>query len=318
MRRAAVHACALVLSAVHASALLAQNAPAPAALSMNRADRSVTDVTSDNVPSVDAATAVRPRVRITTGVDRQKTAPWWAAVASIVVPGAGQFALGQQRSVAYLVAEAYLVVQSMSAQRDANRDRDEYRNLAADVARRSFGGSRPVGGWDYYELMEKHLESGVFSKSPSGAVIPETDTSTYNGASWLLARENYWRDPNSPPAVTSPEYQRALAFYTARAIRDEYRWSWRDAQLQQDLYKQTIASSNRSSKRATNLAGLVGANHLASMIDAYVTIRVRRYGGVRVGSIRLDGVETTVQSVGDPAAGRRRVQTTLRFVPAAR
>lgn len=242
-------------------------------------------------------------------------APWWSPAASLLLPGSGQFALGQQRSVAYLVAEGYLVLQALNSQRDARDDRTEYRSIASDVARRPFSSTRPVGGWDYYELMEKHLESGVFSKSATGDVVPETDTLTYNGKSWRLARENNWPNPDVAPPVSSKEYKAALAFYVARAIPAEYRWSWRDAQLQQDLYKQNIASYNRNAQRALTLGGLVAANHLVSMIDAYVTVRVRRFGGVRVAGLQVDGVESSVRVVGDPADGRRVLRTALRLVP---
>jgi hypothetical protein len=61
--------------------------------------------------------------------------------------------------------------------------------LAADVARKPFGGAQPVGAWEYYEAMEKYLASGVFDRVPGGAVDPETDETTYNGARWLLARQ---------------------------------------------------------------------------------------------------------------------------------
>lgn len=247
--------------------------------------------------------------------DAQK-APWWAPAVSAVVPGAGQFVLGQQRSVAYLVAEGFLVVQALSAQRDGNRDRNEYRALASDVARRNFGQSRPTGPWEYYESMEKFLESGVFDKIAGGAVNPETDETTFNGARWRLARETFWRNPLVAPPDTSAEYARALDFYVSRAVRDEYRWSWRDAQLQQDVYRQTIASANRSYQRAVNLAGLIGANHLTSVIDAYVTVRIRRYGGVRVAGLQLDGIDNSVQFMGDPATGRTTFRSGLRFVPA--
>jgi len=249
---------------------------------------------------------------------RTLASPWWAPVVSLVVPGSGQFALGQQRSVAYVVAEAYLVVQGLSARRDGDRDRSDYRALATDVARRAFGTVRPVGPWSYYETMERYLESGSFDRIAGGGVDPEIDESTYNGASWRLARETFWRNPSVPPALGSPEYQRALDFYARRAVRDEYRWSWRDAQLQQDVYRQTIMSANRSYKRFSNMFGVVGANHLASMIDAYVTVRVRRYGGVRVAGVSLDGLETDVRSLGDPAAGARQMSAGLRFVPSAR
>jgi hypothetical protein len=269
--------------------------------------------------SSDGATATVGAIPATrVPVARNASAPWWAPAASLLVPGAGQFALGQQRSVAYLVAEAYFVVQALSAQRDGDRARDEYRAIASDVARRPFSAVRPIGNWAYYEEMLEHFESGQFDRIPGGAVDPETDETTYNGASWRLARENHWTNPDSAPAVTSEQYRRALAFYEARAVRDEFRWSWRDARLERGVYSETITSANRSYQRSVNLFGLVGANHLTSMIDAYITVRVRRYGGVRVAGLAWDGMASSVRPVGDPAEGRVRWSTAFRFVPAVR
>lgn len=242
-------------------------------------------------------------------------APWWAPVASFVVPGAGQFALKQQRSVAYLVAEGFFVLQYLNARRDGNRERMAYQQLAADVARQSFGGARLPGTWDYYENLEKFLESGAFDRVPGGIVDPETDASTYNGARWRLARETFWLDPEVPPAVSSPEYQRALAFYLQSAVGEDFRWSWRDAQLQQDVYRQTIASANRSYQRSVNLVGVLAVNHLASLIDAYITVRVRRFGGGGVAGLSVERVQTSYRPVGDPALGRGQWQATVRLVP---
>ena len=95
-------------------------------------------------------------------------APWWAPIASGILPGSGQFALGQQRGVAYLVAEGFFVLQAMAAQKDGDRERERYRSVASDVARKPFGGTRPVGSWAYYESMEEKLESGAFDRIPGG------------------------------------------------------------------------------------------------------------------------------------------------------
>ena len=53
-------------------------------------------------------------------------APWWAPIASVLVPGTGQAMLGQERGVAYLVAEGYLLIQVLGAQRDVSRGIREY------------------------------------------------------------------------------------------------------------------------------------------------------------------------------------------------
>ena len=221
----------------------------------------------------------------------------------------------QQRSVGYLVAEGYFLLQWRRARKEGDRDSDEFKALAADVARRRFSTTRPLGNWDYYELMEKVLESGVFDRLPGGAVDPETDESTYNGRRWKLARERFWANPDVAPATTSAEYQRALAAYAAEAVRDDYRWSWRDAQLQKDVYAQTILSANRRYQYATSMFGLVVANHLSSLIDSYVSLRVRRFGGVRVGGMQFDGLRSSVRIIGDPRDGRLGLATGLRFVP---
>ena len=249
---------------------------------------------------------------------RDERAPWWAPVISGVVPGSGQFIMGQQRGVGYLVAEGYLLLQQVRARRDANRDRDAYRALAFEVARQPFGGARPRGTWDYYESMEKYLESGAFDRIPGGVVDPEIDETTYNGARWLLARETFWVNPNVTPAVGSPEYQRALAFYVSRAVPSAYQWSWRDAQLEKDIYGQTILSANRSVQRAVNYVGLIGANHLVSLIDAYVNVRVRRFGGAGVAGVRVESIHTVIEPVGDPRTGRRQVRAAIRLVPTLR
>lgn len=249
---------------------------------------------------------------------QEKRAPWWAPVTSGVLPGTGQLMMGQQRGVGYLVAEGYLLLQLFRARRDANRDRDAYRALAFEVARKPFGGVRPRGGWDYYESMEKYLESGAFDRIPGGAIDPETDETTYNGARWLLARETFWVNPGIAPPVGSSEYSRALAFYQSRAIPAAYQWSWRDAQLEQDVYSQTIASANRSVQQAVNYVGLIGANHLVSLIDAYVNVRVRRFGGAGVAGLNIGSVHTELQTVGDPRDGRRQLQTSIRLIPVGR
>lgn len=235
-------------------------------------------------------------------------APWWAPIASGVLPGAGQFALRQQRSVAYAVAEAFLLVQYLSARRDGARDRDAYRALAMNVARRPFGGTQ-VGPWEYYESLEQFLESGAFDRTPGGGLDPETDPTTYNGFRWQLARETFWRDPNVAPALESAEYQRALDFYRRTAVGDAFRWSWRDERLAQNLYVETIRSSNRSYQRAVNMLGIVATNHLVSLIDAYVSVRIRRYGGVKVAGFDMDGLDVGYV----PTASGMALQTGLRF-----
>lgn len=203
----------------------------------------------------------------------------WAPVASLILPGAGQALLHQDRFIAYLALEAWSVLEFANQRTEARRQRNRYRSLARDVARSLYEQPHPVGTWAYYESMEKYLESGVYDRILGGEVDPELDPDTYNGAMWLLARTTYWSDPSVPPLLTSDEYRRAINFYLDRAVRPAYRWSWRNAQLEQDIYIRTIRRSNTSFREARAALGVALANHLLSSVDAVITLRVEGLEG---------------------------------------
>ena len=204
---------------------------------------------------------------------------WTAPVASAIVPGVGQAELKQQRFVAYLAVEGFVWLQYFKDRRDWRQQRASYRALAAQGAGLPFTPNPPVGGWDYYERMEHYLESGVYSQSgATGPVVPESDESTYNGAMWLLARRNFWPDPGIAPPTNSAEYQNALNFYEGRAVQPAYRWSWRNAQLEQDLYRTTINKANDAVRRTTSDLGIVLANHVLSSVDAFASLQLHLSG----------------------------------------
>lgn len=203
----------------------------------------------------------------------------WAPVASLLLPGLGQVVLHQDRFVAYLAVEAWTLLEFANQRTEARRQQNRYRGLARNVARSLYGEFRPVGSWPYYEAMEHYVESGVYDRFPGGEPDPELDVSTYNGAMWLLAQQTFWADPNLPALPTSDEFRRAMNFYIVRAVHPEYRWSWRNAQLEQDLYVRTIRRSNTSFRDARRALGIVIANHLLSSVDAFVTLRVEGLEG---------------------------------------
>jgi hypothetical protein len=208
-----------------------------------------------------------------------------APLASLIVPGLGQAVLGRERGIVYLAVETFAVLQYIKDVREFARERRQYRLLARDVARLPFGGARVDGDWDYYEAMAGRFpESGEFSESAS-AMVPEDDTLTYNGSRWILARRTFWRDPFATPPVGSAEYQQAIDFYLLKAIRPDFRWSWRNAALQHDLFRRSIDRSNDSAKRARSAATILLANHLLSAIDAFASIRLSE--GVSPGQQRL-------------------------------
>lgn len=203
-------------------------------------------------------------------------ASFWSIAASAALPGAGQAMLGVDRFVPYLALEAYAWLQYLAHSRDARRHRDGYRDLASSIARAPFSAFRPTGDFAYYERMSHFLESGAFDQVPGGSLDPESDSTTYNGSMWLLARRTYWPDIDQPPDSSSLEWRQALDFYTRRAYGRDFRWSWRDAQLEYDEFRRLIGRANDSNRQAFQDLGVVLANHLLSTVDAYITVRVRR------------------------------------------
>jgi hypothetical protein len=265
--------------------VLAQPVRSPAASFATRPDTGVTaDVGGTFLPAT-VAPALPPSRR----------APWIAPMASFLLPGSGQVLLRQQRAYGYVVADGFLIIQALRANRDGNNTRNEYRRLASEVARAPFGADRPHGSWDYYETLEAIDASGAYELSPGSKFTPESDVTTYNGRKWLQARQTYWADANVPPPETSPEYARAIAFYQARAYSGSFRFSWRDHQLEQTAYVQTIKDYNGNRQRLVSTGGLLLANHLVSMVDAYINVRVRRYGGAGLANVSVrSGVEPAV------------------------
>jgi hypothetical protein len=205
-------------------------------------------------------------------------ASWFRPVGSLLVPGTGQLMGGHPRGAVYLAIEALVITRALTFNTVGRRDRNRYRDLAAQVARRQFDPVSQDTVFEYYEQMGRWVESGPFDVDPGPAIVPPTDEQTYNGQIWRLARTTYFTDPDNPPDPSSPEYQRALAFYTSRAIGPNFRWSWRNAGLEQDLYRQTIAASDNAFRNATTMLGLMLANHVLSAVDAVVTERLRGSG----------------------------------------
>ena len=197
-------------------------------------------------------------------------------MASAILPGTGQLLRGQDRGAVYMVVEAFFVVRFFSLWSDGRRERTRFRDLAFNVARRSFAPVARDTVFEYFEQMAKFIESGPVDVDPGPGLIPPTDERTFNGSIWALARETFFENPDLTPGVTTDQYQRALAFYRERAVGPNFRWSWRNAGLEQDLFRQTIQQSDEAFRRAQQQLGLLLANHLISAVDAFVSERLSR------------------------------------------
>lgn len=200
---------------------------------------------------------------------------WWAPVASGIVPGAGQARLGQDRFVGYMAVEGFLWVRYLTDRRAGTDARNAYRDLAIRVSRAGYPGTKPQGNFEYYERMEHWIASGVYDSDPTGAFAPETDSTTFNGKMWQLARTTYWSDPRTPPPVGSPAYEAAIRFYVQNAVTPEFQWSWRNSPLHQDVYRRSVRASNDGFRHAAQDIGAVIANHVLSTVDAYISLRLR-------------------------------------------
>lgn len=211
-----------------------------------------------------------------TAVARARARLWFPPLASLVVPGSGQLLTGRDRGMVYVAAEAFILTRFLQLTHDGRRGAQRYRDLAFAVARRGFTPQRRDTVFEYYETMERFSASGEFSLNPdtTGALIPENDPTTYNGSIWLLARRTYFPDPNNPPDPNSQHYLDALAFYRAHAVGKDFRWSWRDAALEQQEYRATIRASDDAFRSAQNQLGLLLANHLVSAVDALISSRL--------------------------------------------
>jgi hypothetical protein len=195
-------------------------------------------------------------------------------LASLVAPGAGQFLAHQDRGAVYVAAELYMLLRFVRLQRDGKRQAEAFRRLAFDVARRAFTTLRRDTVFEYYEQMQRFTESGVFDGDAGPGFVPESDATTYNGSVWLLARRTFWADPNVPPDPTSLEYQQALEFYRQHAVGPAFRWSWTDATLEHEVFRETIRKSDAALRRASSQLGLLLANHLVSAVDAIISRRL--------------------------------------------
>ena len=199
----------------------------------------------------------------------------WAIAASAVLPGTGQALLDVNRAMPYLGVEAFAWAAYVRHSQQYRGRRDAYRDLAARVARAAFASIRPHGDFEYYERMTHYAESGRYDVVAGGSLDPEVDSTTYNGAVWLLARKTFWTNPAAAPDTSSVEWRRAVAFYQTRAYDQSYRWSWTHAPLEYSAFVDLIGESNDANRRAMVDLGVIIANHVLSMVDAYITVRLR-------------------------------------------
>ena len=195
-----------------------------------------------------------------------------------LLPGTTQWKMGQRRWIAYLVLEGAAWVAFGHSRSSAFDLRDRYQALAWDAAR-TFPGERTDGDFAYYEAMEKFEESGAFDLDPSvPGVQPQTDPSTFNGRTWVLAMQIFF-GPGTNPMPGDADYADALEFYQGKGYDERFEWAWTERPEDWDGYRNLIESSDEDFRRASQFVGVVIANHLLSGVDGFITARLRAAAG---------------------------------------
>lgn len=222
--------------------------------------------------------------------------PATTAARSLVLPGWGQWHLGQRRSWAYLAVEAGLWVTRLELRASGNHYRDRYQDAAWGSGRIQ-DGERTEGSWAYYEAMTEWRRSGAFDADPATpGVQPEEDPSTFNGAKWALARGIY-SESGAPPGESDPAYDRALAYYEEHAYGSAFLWDWTGKDAALANYRHLIDRSDQRFRQASAALGAVLANHVLSAVDAYISARGGPSTGLRVTSQpRPTGTRWTVSA----------------------
>jgi hypothetical protein len=205
----------------------------------------------------------------------QKLSP----IASAIVPGSGQYMLGNDRFIGYLAVEVLAWLQYTKNAREQRAQEAEFKLLARRIARAGFATGSvdelPDADWAYYEKMRDYLESGPYSLTLTG-LTPDTNVATYNGSRWQLAQ------------ATFSTREAALAEYMRTAVRPEFEWSWTNNQIQFNHFVRTTDKRNDAHSAAQWSLLIVGANHVLSMIDAFTTVRLRATpspgGGASIGA----------------------------------
>jgi hypothetical protein len=222
--------------------------------------------------------------------------PGLAMAASVVVPGAGQFLLGNDRWVPYVALEIWGWISFFERRARARSLARNYRDLAWYVARRVSVGERRDTVFEYYEEMTHYAASGTWDSDPGAAgVQPELDGRTFNGDLWDLSRSLFFPGGFNYQPGSAP-YEQALAYYLRNAMPPTFTWAWGDSFLEQQSFRELIRRSDEAYRSSTQFLGLMLANHVVSAVDALVIGRLQ--GGSSESRFRIGSeFEPTVHRV---------------------
>ena len=119
-------------------------------------------------------------------------------------------------------------------------------------------------------------ESGAYSQSTTGPVVPETDTTTFNGHQWDAGAAYESRSAVGAGPV------RATGL-SSRSIAGR----GRTRSFQYDIFKRTTFKRDDAHYAGVQDLIVIGANHVLSMVDAFATFRLSGPTDGRRGRTRL-------------------------------
>ncbi len=215
---------------------------------------------------------------------------------SALLPGSGQLYQGQNRGYLYIAAEVASITGWALFRNKGNDTKEEFIEFAWVNARENVSTQNVRGDDDYYEHLARWDRSGVFSKDPNYdigdpfTIAPEDDPGTWNGEQWRIASINHF-EPDSTGAYTigsRADSLAALQQYSGRAYEARYYWDW-TGQTQGELrdnyralqnqYLDLRDDSNLAFQRATASLVLLMANHVISVVDAFISAKIELPGG---------------------------------------
>ena len=206
-----------------------------------------------------------------------------------LVPGLPQYLDGRPRAWAYFAAEGISIAGFLILNSRGSSYENQYKNLAI-TARGNFvyPGLRnnatedvnlmAAGYGEYYEDLLKWSSSGDYDNDPDmPGLQPETNTDTYNGHQWEIARINNYTGTNGglPVPVSEAEEQAALEAYMSQVYRQEINWDWTGLEAEYDRYHHLFDRSERSYRNRNKFIGVLVANHIVSMLDVLITERLK-------------------------------------------
>ena len=234
-------------------------------------------------------------------VRRERLDPRLRLLLGALVPGLPQLLDGKSRAYGYFAAEAVsitgLVVLS------SRGDSHEYRyRILARTARRNFvfpglrnnpdevADPNIPGYGEYYEDMLKWASSGDFDNDPSlPGIQPETDTRTYDGHQWQIAKiNNYTSSSGGIPVPGSPEEeQKALESYQRQVYPLKLNWDWTGLDSEYHEFHHLFDQSEAAYRRRSGFAALLLANHLVSVLDILVSEKLGNNKSLRNARVQL-------------------------------